>query len=96
MTASITCENNCLFVAGELNFMTVTELWEHSLPLLANCTNLCFDLSKITSVNSGGLALLLEWLKYAKCHRKSIQFNHVPSHLKSIATVSSIDKIILF
>lgn len=96
MTASITCENNCLFVSGELNFMTVMELWKQSLPLLANCTKLCFNLSKITSANSGGLALLLEWVKYAKSHGKSIQFDHVPSYLKSIAAVSSIDKIILF
>lgn len=88
--SAITYHDNCLLVSGELNFETVVSLWEESLPLLANCPELCFDFSNITQSNSAGLALLLEWMKYAKQASKKITFSHLPMQLNSIASVAGV------
>ena len=92
--ANIVVENNTLIVSGKLNFSTVMTLWNESLPLIANYAALHFDLSRVTTANSAGLALLLEWIKRAQHEKKSITFDHVPAQLRSIATVSGIDKML--
>jgi len=92
--ANISEENNRLVVSGVLNFITVVTLWQQSLPLLAAQRELQIDLSNVTAANSGGLALLLEWLKYAKKMQKSISFIQMPKQLQSMAQIAGIDKII--
>lgn len=88
--ATITLDHNCLLISGEINFTTAAALWMKSLPLLAQCKNLLFDFSKVTSINSAALALLLEWIKYAKKVSKPIAFRNVSLQLQSIATVAGI------
>jgi phospholipid transport system transporter-binding protein len=94
MTASVTLEHNRLMVSGDLNFATVPELSTQSLPLLAQCSALQFDLSRVTSSNSAGLALLLEWLKYAKKTAKTISFAELPKTLMQIALAAGVDKML--
>jgi len=84
MTASVRLENNRLMVSGDLNFVTVPELSAQSLPLLMECNALQFDLSRVTSSNSAGLALLLEWLKHAKKRmRYELNLNLLYSYKKN-------------
>lgn len=88
--AAISFENDIISVEGDLNFTSVNHVWKNSLPLLDQCPRLVFDLSRVTSANSAGLALLLEWMRYAKSRNKAIQFDHLPDQLLSIAKVSGI------
>jgi phospholipid transport system transporter-binding protein len=87
-------DKNVLMVSGELNFETVVGLWRDSLRLLMNRSECCFDFSKVTSSNSAGVVLLLEWAKYAKRKNKSFRFEHIPAQLMSIVQVSGIGKIL--
>lgn len=89
----IVLQNNILAISGELNFATVVPLWNDSLPLLAQCQTLSYDFANVTSSNSGGVVLLLEWVKYAKRHKKEIRFSHIPLQLQSIIRVSGLEKI---
>lgn len=92
--ANITLDNDCLLVSGEINFVTAASLWNDSLPLLAQCKKLSFDFSRVTQTNSAALALLIEWMKYAKQERKPISFQHLSSQLLGIAMVGGVDKLI--
>lgn len=93
--ASINLVNERLLqVAGDINFMTAVTLWNHSVPLLAKCKDLTFDFSQVADSNSAALALLLEWLKYAKRERKTICFQHLPAKMLSVARVAGIDKLL--
>lgn len=83
-------QNGRLIVSGDLNFKTVPKLWEQSLPLLAASPELNFDLEKITFSNSAGLALLIEWMKYAEQSSKKIHFHHIPSQLSSIIDATGV------
>ncbi len=88
--ASIVAVQDRLMVSGDLNFSTVPLLWQQSLPLLAVSPALYFDFTKITSSNSAGLALLIEWLKYAKKSQKNVKFNNMPAQLKSIIEAAGV------
>jgi len=93
MTA-IRLENECLFVSGELNFETVMRVLSESLPLLAQCKQWQFNFSEVSEANSAAIALMLEWLKYAKQQGKPISFGQLPLQLNSIATVLGVSTII--
>jgi len=83
-------QNGCLIVSGDLDFLTVPIVWKQSLPLLTASSELNFDLEKITFSNSAGLALLIEWMKYAKRSGKKIYFHHIPSQLNSIIKATGV------
>jgi phospholipid transport system transporter-binding protein len=93
-TATVRDENNSLYVSGNLNFQTVKTVWEESLPFITRYQKLNFNFSGVTQVNSAALALLLEWLQYAKKHQKPIFFTQLPAQLKSIASVAGIEPML--
>lgn len=88
--ATLELKNECFYVAGVLNFESVASLWNVSLPLLPSCSSLSFDFSSVTASNSAALALLLEWMKYAKLKKKMIRFSHLPTQLISIANAAGL------
>lgn len=90
-SASIIQQGGRLIVSGDLNFATVAILWEKSQSFLFSLPALDFDLSQVSSSNSAGLALLVEWIKYANRANKPIKFTEVPSQLKSILSASGMD-----
>lgn len=95
MTATIVEEQNCLMVSGTLNFQTIVALWKQSLPLLAKHASININLSQVTTSNSAGLALLIEWLKYGKRENKTVTFSNVPTQIQAIASVAGIDSMLM-
>lgn len=94
MKAHAYCEGNQCFITGDLNFSTVETLWKETLPLFTTMHEITFDFSKVTSANSAGITLLIEWLKHAKREKKSISFANIPASIMSLATISGIDKLL--
>lgn len=88
--ASIKRENHCLQVSGDIDFGSVVSLWNESLPLIAADSKVVVDLSQVKTVNSAALALMLEWMKYAKRECKTILFQNLPKQLVSIAAVAGV------
>jgi phospholipid transport system transporter-binding protein len=93
-TVAIEYQQSSIVIIGELNFTTVVSLWNESLPKLAAYPSLHFDLAKVSTKGSGGVALILEWIKYAKRHNKPINFSNVPANLLSILSVSGISNML--
>lgn len=93
--ATIVEQQNRIMIRGELNFQTVVALWKNSLPILALHPSIDINLSEVTNSNSAGLALLIEWLKYAKTQNKKIIFSDMPSQLQSLASVAGLSSILL-
>ena len=92
-TADIVIKEGRLVVSGVLNFLTVPVLWTKSTALLADHKELHIDLSAVTAANSAGLALALEWIKYAKTTKKPLSFSHVPPQLASIAAAAGVGQM---
>ncbi|SRR5579883_2237234 len=92
-SAKIMLENDCLQVSGDINFTTAVSLWQESLPLISRSPRLAFDFSRVTTLNSAALALLLEWIKYAKRAGKKISFTGLSPQLLSLADAAGVAKL---
>ncbi len=83
-----------LEVYGDLNFQTVVKIWQQSQSLLEGQI-IKIDLKHVKCVNSAGLVLLLEWIRYARKMQRTIQFFHIPPQLIFIAKAANINNIIM-
>ena len=79
-------------ISGDLDFRTVPDVLKASQSLFANNNSLTIDLSGVESSNSAGLALLLEWMRYADLNAHSITFLNLPDQMKEIAQLCGVDE----
>lgn len=93
MTAAFSIEDSRLKIEGALDFSSVVKLWKGSLPYLQKNQTLLIDLSNVTSANSAGLSLLIEWLKYAKREKKPLSFQAIPPQLESLAKMAGVSHL---
>lgn len=55
---------------------------------------LTLDLSGVEQVDSASVALLIDWLRHAKKHEKSLVFSNLPAKMKDIIKVSNLSGIL--
>jgi ABC-type transporter Mla MlaB component len=53
------------------------------------------DLSGVTSSDSAGLALLIEWLSVAREAGRSLRYENVSAQIKQLAVLSEVDELLL-
>ena len=78
----------------DLTFATVNEILAESLPLFSGQTSISVDLDKVDESDSAGLALLIEWVSWAKQNDCDIRFENVPQQLKTLAEISEVSGLI--
>lgn len=93
--AAIKYQNGIFIISGEIDFAAAMDLYEKSLPLLAKADDLSFDFSEVKSSNSAGLALILQWIKYAREKKKIIRVKELSADLLSIAKVAGVESLIV-
>lgn len=93
--ADISYQQNQFYVSGELNFSNVMSVYAKSMSQLSACPQLHFDFSQVKASDSSGLALILEWLMFAKKNKKPIHFSAISNDLLSIAKVAGLEQLIL-
>jgi phospholipid transport system transporter-binding protein len=81
-------------VEGELGFGTAAAALERSRALFRNHAVIELDLSGVRRADSAGLALLLEWVNWARNSAREIQFHHIPAQLIAIAQISEVDEML--
>jgi phospholipid transport system transporter-binding protein len=92
--AQIVHQEGRLIISGDLNFFTVMPLWERCLNLFEPINELNLDLSRVQSSNSAGIALIIQWVTYARKTKKNIKFLKVPEHLSSIIAAFDLESMI--
>ena len=75
----------CYRLEGRLDFDTIPPLLQQSNNLFGFEGVISIDLSAVSQSNSAGLALLLEWMCWARQQNRQIQFSHLPETMLSIA-----------
>lgn len=91
----ITTSDKLWKITGALSFNTVKNLLNRSKKLfLAKTKEIEIDLSAITSSDSSGLTLLIEWQRLAKKHQKTIRFKNLPKQLINMAHLAKLDGIL--
>lgn len=89
MTLQIERQQDCLQFNGSLNRDTLMQY--SPFTLLNNCAEkVQFDFSKLASIDTAGLAWLLQQLAIAKQQGRTIQLCKVPEQLLSLADVTAV------
>ena len=52
------------------------------------------DLSRLEATDSSAVALLLEWMSWARAHGSQIRFENPPEALRTIAGLSQVDELL--
>ena len=91
--ADIVSENNILFIRGKIDFFNVMSVYQESLAFLKDHSPCTIDFSRLLEVNSAGIALIIEWIKYSKAEDKPIVFQGIPQDLIALAKAANIDSL---
>jgi phospholipid transport system transporter-binding protein len=85
-------EQGSAYVEGPLAFDTVMALLPQGFNLLMQHTCVTFDFSNVLQADSAGLALIMEWWRFAKKHAAEVRFANVPEALKALIAVTNLDQ----
>ncbi|MCB1624053.1 MAG: STAS domain-containing protein [Pseudomonadales bacterium] len=86
-----------LTVVGELSFRTARSacrdgeraLNASSVPIVT------VDCVGVTRADSAGVAVLIEWLRYARRAGRELRFENLPAAVLAIARISEVDQLLL-
>lgn len=79
-------------VEGAMNFSEISKKTLKSCCFSAEREAVCVDLGKVTSVDSAGLALMIEWIKQCRQNNCEITFKNIPEQVFALAKLSGLDK----
>jgi len=79
---------------GDLTFATATEALEESKDLFADHARIELDMSDVSEGDSAGLALLLEWVNWARNYVREIRYINIPPEIIAIAQISEVDDML--
>jgi len=83
-----------LAASGELGFATATAALESGLELIGPGQAWTVDLAGITSGDSAGLAVLVEWLSAARARGATLSYVAVPAQIVAIARISDLEGLL--
>jgi phospholipid transport system transporter-binding protein len=82
-------------ISGALTLDTVSALRREGVrQFAADSGSLQLDLAAVTSADSGGLALLVDWLAWAGSVGRGLHYDHVPDALQALARISDVSDLI--
>ena len=81
-------------IRGVFGFKTVTAILERSRQLFDDVAVIKVDFSGVSDADSSGLALLLEWVSWARSARRELRFFEIPSQIRAVAEISEVDEIL--
>lgn len=83
-------------VSGELTFATAREARQVGTLVLegSRAPDLVVDCAGVTRSDSAGLAVLLDWLAWARRRSKTLRLENLPASLVAIAKISEVDGLL--
>lgn len=81
-------------VSGDMTFDTAEKILKSSEEMFEEHAQLEIDLSEITTSDSAGLALLLEWVTWANHSVREIRFKGMPEKIHAIAKTTEVDHLL--
>jgi phospholipid transport system transporter-binding protein len=79
---------------GELSFQTAIAALDASKGLFSPHRELDIDLAGVGRVDSAGLALLLEWVSWARSQSRTVRFRNIPQQILSMAQMSEVESML--
>ena len=87
--------NGCYRLAGSLTMGTVTALRESGLRAFnAGGGAIEVSLAEVGRADSGALALLIDWLAWARASGRTMKFTALPAALLALARLSDVEDLL--
>jgi phospholipid transport system transporter-binding protein len=85
-----------IVVTGELTFASARDARQLGTLVLesSRAERLVIDCAAVTRADSAGLAVLLDWLAWARRKSRVIEFQNLPQSLVAIARISEVDGLL--
>lgn len=93
-TCQIENTENGFKILGLINFETVMQVYKQGIALLDRYKEVRLDFADVVHADSSAIALLLNWLRFAKKKQKTFVFVNLPSQLVEIANVCEVMPIL--
>jgi len=81
-------------IVGDLGFQSVVKALEESKSLFAGHSSIELDLARVRRADSAGLALMLEWVNWARRNAHELRFSNIPAQIISIAQISEVEDML--
>jgi phospholipid transport system transporter-binding protein len=81
-------------LTGHLGFDSAAHALAQSRTLFGSHKRIELDLSGVTSTDSAGLALLVEWTGWARREKRKLTLSHVPKQALALAKISEVDELL--
>ena len=81
-------------VAGDLSFASAGRALADSVEKFRAYASIELDLAGVRRADSAGLALLLEWVNWARNNARELQFRNIPRQLLAIAEISEVEGLL--
>ncbi len=88
---NLTASDSTIFIDGAIVRAELDKDFLHQANKYFNKDNVTIDLSKVGKVDTAGLAWLLSLVEYANKHSFTVQFQHFPNDLITLAKLSAVD-----
>ncbi len=86
--------DTCHRIEGDLTCDEVPAVWARHRSWKESGMPGVIDLSGVGLADSSGVALLLEWLAWARRQQRSLRFDNAPDSLRTIASLSQVDGLL--
>jgi phospholipid transport system transporter-binding protein len=83
-------------IVGRLDFDSVVQALQTSQHLFAELHAIQLDLSGVSTIDSAGLALIIEWISRARRSKCHLSFRNMPKQALALARISDIEKLLPF
>lgn len=79
---------------GVLGYGTARLALENGATLFGDTRVIKVDLSGVTAADSAGLALLIEWVSWARAQHRELRFFELPSQIRAIARICEVEDLL--
>lgn len=85
-----------IVVTGELTFATARDARQIGTLVLesSRATTLVIDCAGVARADSAGLAVLLDWMSWARRKSRTLKLENLPASLVAIAKISEVDGLL--
>lgn len=81
-------------LVGDLGFQSVVKALDQSKSLFSSHASIDLDLAGVRRADSAGLALMLEWVNWARNNAHELRFSNIPAQIISIAQISEVEDML--
>jgi phospholipid transport system transporter-binding protein len=83
-------------VSGALSFQTARRVSEAGLACFERDPSpvIVIDFAAVTSADSAGLAVLIEWRRWARQRQRHVRFANLPEQISAIAHLSEVTAVL--